>query len=69
MKGKLTYYIDQEGDWYKATSIKQLKQKYDLKGKHLPLYEEDDDGHTYQVGYVIGDCWLTAFTPVRIKVS
>lgn len=66
---KITYYQDQHGWWYQATSIKNLKEKYGLAGRALPMYEEEEDGSIYKVGYVIGDVWLAAYIPVRIKVT
>ena len=65
MNGKFTLYVDQYGNQFCASTLKELKEQ--VKGKVSKMYVSDKSNNTFHVGYVIGDYWLNAFTPLRKK--
>lgn len=64
LKGKLTLFVSQYGDRFYAKTLQELRQQ--VSGRTTPMYRDKKDGTTVRVGYVIGNLWLTAFTPVEI---
>jgi hypothetical protein len=65
MNGIYTMYKDQYNNIFYASTLKELKEQ--VKGKINKMYVTDKENNTYHVGYVIGDHWLTAYTPLRKK--
>ncbi len=57
-------YIDQYGGHYWARTVKELCAKLD-RTKVTKMYVDGIDGKSYHTGYVIGDLWLSCFTPMR----
>lgn len=60
----MNLYIDQYGSKYYASTVKELKEQVGA-GRVSIMYVDGKDGKTYNVGYVIGQTWLTAYTPLR----
>jgi hypothetical protein len=68
MKGKTLLYIDQYGQKYLASTIKELKKEVSPYG-NLPvskMYRDKKNGTTVHVGYIVGQHWCTAYQPVEI---
>ena len=69
MKGKRTLYIDQWGNRFWATTVKELRNQIGMGGSRVSkMYRDKKDGRVVHVGYVIGQHWLTAFRPVEFEV-
>ena len=62
MNGKHVLYIDQYGNRFFVSTLKELREE--IKGRASKMYLERGD-KTYHVGYVIGGHWLTAYTPLE----
>lgn len=56
-------YLDQYGQRYYARTLKELREQ--IGGRVSKMYKDKKDGSTVFVGYVIGQSWLTAYTPVE----
>ena len=73
LKGKLTIFIDQYGNVFKARTLKDLKENMGCRGKISKMYCDvpDKEGKTttYHIGYVIGDHWLTAYTNCKEPIN
>ena len=66
LRGKTTLFIDQYGGKWFANTVKDLQQQ--IGGKVSKMYVDSastDD--VYHTGYVVGQLWLDAFVPVRVK--
>lgn len=66
-KAKVRLFIDQYGYKYYASTLKELKEKHYLKGKISKMYVDRKD-KVYHIGYVIGQNWLTEFSPVEKEI-
>jgi hypothetical protein len=64
MNGKFTVYLDQYGNRFYASTLRELRQQ--VPGRVSPMYCDKKDGRTVRTGYVIGQHWLTAFQPVEV---
>ena len=64
MNGKRTLYIDQWGNRFWASTVRELKEELG-RSKASRMFRDTRDG-TKHVGYVIGSHWLTAYAPVEI---
>ena len=60
----MTLYIDQYGNKFFAKTLKELKAEIG-RTKASKMYVDSTDGKTYHIGYVIGEHWLKAYTPMR----
>lgn len=66
---KRTLYIDQYGNLFWASTRKELREQIGMGGSRISkMYRDKTDGSVVFVGYVIGDHWLTAYTPKEITV-
>lgn len=66
MRGKLVLYIDQYGRKFLAKTVQDLRKQVG-GGRISKMYVDGAAGGVFHVGYVIGQYWCTAYTPVRIK--
>lgn len=66
MNGKFTLYVDQYGNRFYASTLKELREQ--VSGNVKILYRDKTDGRTVKVGYVIGEHWFTAYRPVEIEI-
>ena len=57
-------WIDQQGNQFQATSIRQLRKQ--IPGRVSPMYVDTKSGKTLRVGVVIGKHWLRQFAPVTV---
>ena len=64
MNGKTILYIDQHGANFWANSVKALIEQVG-GGRVSKMFSYKKDGRTVHTGYVIGNHWLSAFTPVE----
>ena len=55
-------YISQYGDKFYAKTLKELRQQ--IPGRCSKMYV-DRNGKTLDIGYVIGQLWLTAYQPIE----
>lgn len=67
MNGIFTLYVDQYGNHFYASTVKELRAQ--IRGKCSKMYRDTKDGHILHIGYVIGDLWLTAYRPFEREVS
>lgn len=67
MNGKFTLYLDQWGNKFTASSVRELRGQIGMGGSRVSkMFREKQDGRTVHVGYVIGRHWLEAFQPVEV---
>jgi hypothetical protein len=67
MKGKLTLFLDQYGNRFFASTLKELRSQIGMGGSRVSkMYRDLADGRAVHVGYVVGRHWLEAFQPVAI---
>lgn len=66
MKGETLLYIDQWGQKFRASTIKELREKVGGGGVSK-MYQDKKNGDTVHVGYIVGAHWLTAYKRVEIK--
>ena len=64
MNGVRTLFIDQYGNKYWASTVKELREQ--IPGRCSKMYVDKTDGRTMHVGYVIGQHWLTMFRHFEI---
>jgi hypothetical protein len=64
MNGKPTLYIDQYGQRFQASTLRELREQ--IPGRVSKMYQDKRNGSTVHVGYVIGSHWLTAFRRVEV---
>ena len=70
MNGKLMLYINQYGDRFWARTVKDLRSQIGAGGGRVDkMYVDKKDGRTVHCGYVIGQYWLTAYTPYEAEVK
>ena len=70
MKKMLTLYIDQYGNKFYASTVKELRSQIGMGGSRVSkMYVDKKDGRTVQIGYVIGGHWLTAYSRLEIAVK
>lgn len=62
MNGKHLLYIDQYGNKFFASTVKELREKVG-GGRISKMYLDTASGKVLHVGYVIGQHWLTAYAP------
>ena len=67
MNGKPTLFLDQFGNRWIASTVRELREKIG-GGRISKMYCDKKDGGTVQTGYVIGRHWCTAFRPIEIPV-
>lgn len=68
MNGKLRLYIDQWGNRFYASTVKELREQIGMGGSRVSkMYVDKKDGRTVHVGYVVGRHWLSMFAPVEIE--
>jgi len=59
-------YLDQYGNKFHANTVKELRSKIGMGGSRVSkMYVDKKDGHTVHIGYVIGQHWLTQYTPIE----
>ena len=58
-------YISQYGDKFYAKTLKELRQQ--IPGRCSKMYVDRKE-KTLDVGYVIGQLWLTAYQPIEKEV-
>lgn len=57
-------YIDQYGNRFWARTVKELREQIaGGKSRVSIMYADTKDGRTVRRGYVIGQHWLSAYTP------
>jgi hypothetical protein len=66
MEGKLVLYLDQYGKPVWARTVKELQQKSG-GGKVSKMYVDKKDGRTVHKGYVVGQRWFSAYSPIEIE--
>lgn len=67
MNGKWTLYVDQYGNRFAASTVKELREQIGMGGSRVSkMYRDKKDGRTVHCGYVIGAHWLTAYRPLEI---
>ena len=62
-----TLFVSQYGDLFYASSVKELREQ--VSGACSPMYRDQKDGTVLQVGYVVGQLWLTAYRPAAVPVN
>lgn len=62
MNGKWMLYIDQWGNRFGASTVRELCQKAGYS-RARRMYQDKKDGRSVHVGYVIGPHWCTAYQP------
>jgi hypothetical protein len=60
---QVTLYVSQYGERFYSFTLKDLRTK--ISGRCERMMADGVDGEIYHVGYVIGDLWLTAYSPLR----
>ena len=68
MRGKKLLYVDQHGQSFVASTVKELRKKVG-GGRVSIMYADKIGGPTVKVGYVIGSRWLSAFAPFERPVK
>jgi len=59
-------WIDQYGNRFYAATLKELRVQIGMGGSRVSkMYCDKKDGSTVCTGYVIGQHWLSHFTPVE----
>ena len=59
-------WIDQYGNKYWARTVKELRSKIGMGGSRVrKMYCDMKVGPPKHTGYVIGNHWLTGYTPMR----
>ena len=67
MNGKRMLYVDQFGNHFFASSVKELRSQIGMGGSRVSkMYRDRKDGSPVHVGYVIGVHWLEMFAPVAL---
>lgn len=62
----VTLYIDQYGNKFYARTVKDLRSQIGMGGSRVgKMYRDKKDGSTVHVGYVVGQHWLTAYSPME----
>ena len=59
-------YISQYGDKFYAKTLKELREQ--IPGRCSKMYV-DRNGKTFEVGYVIGQLWLTTYVPLEKELK
>lgn len=62
MNGKRLLYIDQYGNTFFASTVKELREKVG-GGRISKMYQDTAGGEVLHVGYVIGQHWLSMYAP------
>ena len=57
-------YIDQYGNRFWARTVKELRQAVG-GGRVSKMYRDKKDGRSVHCGYVIGEHWLSGYTPLE----
>jgi hypothetical protein len=66
MNGQPILYLDQWGNRYWASTVKELRRQINMGGSRVSkMYVDKKDGRAVHVGYVVGQHWLTAFKRVE----
>lgn len=65
MRGKRLLYVDQWGNRFSASTVRELRAKVG-GGRVSRMFQDKKDGSTVQTGYVVGRHWLTAFVPLEL---
>jgi hypothetical protein len=66
MNGRLMFYVDQYGDYYWTTTVRELRDKVRSRGygsKVSRMYVDTSDGRRLHIGYVVGQRWCRAYIP------
>lgn len=69
---KTKMYLDQYGQKYFASTLKELKEKvcpHTRYPKTSVMYVDKKDGRTVRVGYAISEFWLTEYIPSEREVK
>jgi hypothetical protein len=67
MNGKSLLYVDQYGNRFYAATAKALREQIGMGSSRIAkMYCDKRDGSTVHTGYVIGQHWLTAYTPFEL---
>lgn len=62
MNGKTMLYLDQYGNTFFASTVKELREKVG-GGRVSKMYVDLCSARPKHCGYVIGKHWLTAYAP------
>ena len=66
MNSKTLLYMDQYGNTFTASTVKELREQIGMGGSRVSkMYTDLKDGSVAHIGYVIGGHWLQAFEPFR----
>lgn len=66
MRGTPTLYIDQWGNRYWASTVRELREQIGMGGSTVSkMYQDKRDGSVVHIGYVVGQHWLTAYQRVE----
>lgn len=69
-KGQQLLYVDQYGDRFYASTVKELREQIGLGGSRVrPMYFDGKDGKLYKCGYVVGKHWCDAYAPHYTEVK
>lgn len=64
MNGKPMLYLDQFGNRWHASTVRELRQQ--IGGRVSKMYRDKPDGRTVHIGYVVGQHWCNAYAPVEL---
>lgn len=68
MKGKTLLYLDQWGNRFWASTLKELRLQIGSGGSRVSkMYVDKKNGSRAHIGYVIGTHWLTAYQRVELS--
>lgn len=68
MNGKKVLYIDQYGNKWWASTVRELRSKIGGGGSRVSrMFRDYKDGTVAHVGYVVGSHWCEGYVPMRIK--
>jgi hypothetical protein len=65
MKGKRLLYLDQYGNRYFASTVKELRVKVG-GGQVRKMYCDKKDGSCVHTGYVVGQYWCSFYQPLEL---
>ena len=66
MNGKPTLFLDQWGNRWWASTVKELRSHIGMGGSRVrKMYVDKKDGRSVHIGDVVGQHWLTAYQRVE----
>ncbi len=66
MGGECRLFIDQYGNRFDASSVRELRGKIGRGGSRVSKMYRDKASGTVHCGYVVGEHWLTAYARVEV---